>query len=71
MVCKVEIPRFWRLQQSRYNLIGEICPHCETKMFPARDLCLGCNEEVPKDLRPVSEIIYQAPSSDQASMSSK
>ena len=67
----MEIPRFWRLQQQRYGLVGEICPRCETKMFPARDLCLGCNQEVPKDSRPLSKIIYQSGLSHQVSMSSK
>ncbi len=67
----MEIPRHWRLRQQRYNLIGEICPHCDQKMFPPRDFCLGCNKEVPKDPRPVSEIIYQSSSSGQASKSSK
>jgi uncharacterized OB-fold protein len=67
----MEIPRHWRLKQQRYNLVGEVCPGCQTPMFPARDFCLGCNKEVPKDLRPISKIIFQASSSDQTSMSSK
>lgn len=69
----MEVPRHWRLKQQRYNLIGEVCPHCDTKMFPPRDFCLGCDEEVPKDPRPISEIIYEAQvsSAREASMSSK
>ena len=69
----MEIPRHWRLKQQRYNLVGEICPKCQTPMFPPRDLCLGCNQEVPKDTRPYSKIIYEAQTSSATavSMSSK
>lgn len=41
----MEIARHWRLRKQRYNLVGEICPRCETKMFPPRDICRGCGGE--------------------------
>jgi len=41
----MEIPRHWRLKKQRYALIGEICPHCEAKIFPPRDVCPECNGE--------------------------
>lgn len=41
----MEIPRHWRLKQQRYALIGEVCPHCEAKIFPPRDVCPECNGE--------------------------
>lgn len=41
----MEIPRHWRLKQQRYALIGEICPHCEGKIFPPRDVCPHCGGE--------------------------
>lgn len=41
----MEVPRHWRLQQQRYGLIGEVCPHCEQKMFPPRDICINCGQE--------------------------
>ena len=41
----MEVPRHWRLKQQRYNLTGEICPHCEAKIFPPRDICPTCGEE--------------------------
>ncbi len=41
----MEIPRHWRLKKQRYNLIGEVCPHCEAKIFPPRDVCPHCGEE--------------------------
>ena len=40
-----EIPRHWRLRTQRYGLVGEICPHCETKIFPPRDICPSCESE--------------------------
>ena len=41
----MEISRHWRLQQQRYGLVGEICPHCEEKIFPPRDVCPNCAQE--------------------------
>ncbi len=38
----MEIPRYWRLEQQRYGLVGEVCPHCDAKIFPPRDICLYC-----------------------------
>jgi uncharacterized protein len=40
-----EIPRHWRLKQERYNLIGEVCPHCDYKIFPPKDVCPNCRGE--------------------------
>ncbi len=42
----MEVPRHWRLQKQRYSLIGEICPHCETPMFPPRPICVACGDLV-------------------------
>jgi len=41
----MEISRHWRLQQQRYGLVGEVCPHCEYKIFPPRDVCPNCAGE--------------------------
>ena len=41
----MEIPRHWRLKKQRYGLIGEVCPHCDVKIFPPRDICPDCGEE--------------------------
>jgi hypothetical protein len=38
----MEVSRHWRLNQQRYQLIGEECPSCHTKLFPPRDVCLEC-----------------------------
>jgi uncharacterized OB-fold protein len=38
----MEIPRHWRLKQQRYALVGEVCPHCDAKIFPPRDVCPSC-----------------------------
>ena len=38
----MEISRHWRLRQQRYGLVGEVCPHCDAKIFPPRDVCLEC-----------------------------
>lgn len=41
----MEISRNWRLQKQRYGLVGEVCDHCGSKIFPPRDVCPNCAEE--------------------------
>ena len=41
----MEIARHWRLKQQRYGLVGEVCPHCQAKLFPPRDVCPECGGE--------------------------
>ena len=41
----MEVPRYWRLKQQRYALVGEVCPHCDAKIFPPRDVCPHCGGE--------------------------
>ena len=65
----MEIPRHWRLKKQRYSLVGEVCPHCENKIFPPRDVCPNCGNEA-RDLYKFSgkgevysyTTIYEAPS---------
>lgn len=63
-----EIPRHWRWQKERYSLIGIVCPNCEIKLFPRRDICANCGKPTGKKVSlaektemPVSVTIYQAP----------
>jgi hypothetical protein len=41
----MEIPRHWRLKNQRYKLVGEVCPHCDAKLFPPRDVCPECGQD--------------------------
>ncbi len=41
----MDISRHWRLKKQRYALVGEVCPHCEAKLFPPRDICPECGDE--------------------------
>ncbi len=41
----MEISRHWRLRKQRYSLVGEVCEHCDTKIFPPRDICPDCGHE--------------------------
>ena len=41
----MEISRHWRLRKQRYSLVGEVCPHCDAKLFPPRDVCPECGHE--------------------------
>jgi uncharacterized OB-fold protein len=36
------IPQYWRLQNQRYRLTGEVCHTCGAKLFPPRDVCPEC-----------------------------
>ncbi len=45
----MEVPRHWRLKKQRYALVGEICPHCEAKIFPPRDVCPHCGGEAKQE----------------------
>ena len=41
----MDIPRHWRLKKQRYAMVGEVCEHCDAKLFPPRDICPECGEE--------------------------
>ncbi|NIS82640.1 MAG: transcriptional regulator [Anaerolineales bacterium] len=41
----MELSRHWRLKKQRYALVGEICPNCQEKIFPPRDICPDCGED--------------------------
>lgn len=41
----MDTSRHWRLRQERYTLVGEVCPSCEQKIFPPRDICPDCGED--------------------------
>jgi len=41
----MEVPRHWRLKNQRYQLVGEVCPHCQARLFPPRDVCPECRQE--------------------------
>lgn len=41
----MDISRHWRLKRQRYALVGEVCPSCEGRLFPPRDVCPKCGEE--------------------------
>jgi uncharacterized OB-fold protein len=51
----MEIPRHWRLRKQRYSLTGEICPHCEAKLFPPRVVCPECGGETRREYNLRSE----------------
>lgn len=40
----MSIPRYWRLQNQRYSMVGEICNKCGAKLFPPRDVCPECSQ---------------------------
>lgn len=38
----MEVSQHWRLAAQRYQLAGELCPHCGVTIFPPRDVCPEC-----------------------------
>lgn len=42
----MEIPRHWRLNEQRYNLVGTLCSKCGEKSFPPRQVCPQCGADV-------------------------
>ena len=38
----MEIPRHWRLRKQRYSMVGGVCPQCDAKLFPMRNVCPHC-----------------------------
>ncbi len=38
----MQVPRYWREQNERYNLIGSECGACGHRVFPRRTLCPEC-----------------------------
>jgi len=51
----MEIPRHWRLKKQRYGLVGEVCLHCDHKIFPPRDVCPNCGDEARAMLNIVAQ----------------
>lgn len=41
----MDVSRHWRIRRQRYALVGEICPHCDHKIFPPRDVCPDCGQD--------------------------
>ncbi|MBX7214925.1 MAG: Zn-ribbon domain-containing OB-fold protein [Thermoflexales bacterium] len=41
----MEVARYWRANRQRYQLVGEVCPNCQGKIFPPRDVCPVCEKE--------------------------
>ncbi|MBL7206026.1 MAG: Zn-ribbon domain-containing OB-fold protein [Candidatus Aenigmarchaeota archaeon] len=39
------IPLYWRLQKSKYNLVGTKCKTCGKLYFPPRQLCSECRRK--------------------------
>lgn len=66
----MEIPRHWRLKKQRYGLVGEVCPNCDQKIFPPRDVCPNCGAEgmVTLDMLVEAQNIEQAQKAAQLAM---
>ncbi len=64
----MQVSQHWRLNQQRYQLMGEECPSCSVKIFPPRDVCLECNAPAKElfELTGLGEVysystVYNAP----------
>lgn len=41
----MSVPRFWRKQIARYNLVGTHCQKCDEHFYPPRNVCPSCRRE--------------------------
>jgi hypothetical protein len=41
----MSVPRFWRKQIARYNLVGTQCKKCGEKFYPPRNMCPRCRRD--------------------------
>ena len=56
----MEIARHWRLQRSRYALIGEVCNQCGEKIFPARATLKNLDPRLRPGMSATAEIIIES-----------
>jgi len=56
----MEVPRHWRLQKTRYGLIGDLCFGCGKPTFPPKDVCGECSMEDLLKKRNGSGTIYES-----------
>jgi len=47
------IPRFWRENPSRYNLVGVKCNNCGRVFFPPREICPVCHRKSIGKMKPI------------------
>jgi len=64
----MRIPSYWRMNQQRYRLVGEVCESCGAKLFPPRDVCPVCQQPTSKPFTFSGRgevysysVVYQAP----------
>jgi uncharacterized OB-fold protein len=38
------VPNLWRTKKQRYSLVGEVCVHCSSAVFPPREICPHCHK---------------------------
>lgn len=50
----MEVARFKRLQHTMIQFLGEVCPHCDAKLFPPQGVCPECRI---KDKREQPELV--------------
>lgn len=41
----MSVPRFWRKQVARYNLVGTHCKKCGENFYPPRNMCPDCRRD--------------------------
>ena len=38
----MRLASYWRTNKQRLSLTGEVCPQCQARLFPPRDICPQC-----------------------------
>ena len=45
----MNLPRHWRMEKTRYGLVGEVCTICGKPIFPPRDVCPHCADATQEE----------------------
>lgn len=43
------VPNLWRTKKQRYHLQAEVCPTCTKAVFPPREICPYCHQNMGID----------------------
>jgi uncharacterized OB-fold protein len=57
----MQISRHWRIRKQRYSMMGGVCPNCDAKLFPVRDVCPNCGHGSQAFLDLEQDNLYSQP----------
>lgn len=49
----------WRNKEQMLHFVGEVCPHCDAKLFPPRGVCPKCRNEGEKSEEVAPDSVFR------------